>query len=51
MKLDISIQIAVEHVLAQNSKESPKWRAQVANINQYVSANAAEPGNIFGGMS
>ena len=36
MKLDISIRVAVEHVLAQKFKESVKWVAQVANINEYV---------------
>ena len=45
MKLDVSIQMAVEHVLAEKSKESAKWTAQVANINKYVSVNAAEPRN------
>ena len=45
MKLDISIQMAVEHVLAEKSKESAKWTAEVANINKYVSVNAAEPRN------
>ena len=34
--------MAVEHVLAQKSKESAKWTTQVANINEYVSVNAAK---------
>ena len=51
MKLDISIHIAVENVLSQKSKKSYKWTTQVANINEYVSVNAAEPGNSSGRMS
>ena len=50
MKLDISIQMIVGHVMSQKSKESAKWTAQVANINEYVGVNAAEPGNSSGGM-
>ena len=42
--------MAVEYVLAQKSKESAKERAQVANINEYVSINAGEPGNSSGRM-
>ena len=37
--------MAVEHLLAQKPKESAKWTAQVTNINEYVSENAAEPGH------
>ena len=50
MKLDITIQIAVEHVLAHKSKESDKWKGQVSNINEHVSVKAAEPGNPSGRM-
>ena len=50
MKLDILIRMAVEHVLAQKSKESAKWTTQVGNTNQYVSVNAAELGNYSGRM-
>ena len=45
MKLDISIQIAVDHALVQKSEEIAEWTTQVANINEYVSINAAKPGN------
>ena len=38
--------MAVEHLLAQKSKESGKWTAQETNINDYVRASAAEPGNF-----
>ena len=40
--------MAVEHVLDQQSKESAKWTAHKSNINEYVSVNAAEPGNSSG---
>ena len=40
--------MAVEHVLDQQFKESAKWTAHVSNINEYVSVNAAEPGNSSG---
>ena len=40
--------MAVEYVLVQKSKESAKWTVQVANINEYVSVNAVEPGNSSG---
>ena len=46
MKLEISMQMAVEQVLIQKSKENAKWTAEGAKINEYVSANAAEPGNF-----
>ena len=46
MKLEISIQMAMEQVLIQKSKENAKWTAEGAKINEYVSANAAEPGNF-----
>ena len=42
--------MAVEHALAQKSKERAKQTAQVTNINEYVSVNAAEPGNSSGRM-
>ena len=45
MKLDISIQIAVDHALVKKSEEIAEWTTQVANINEYVSINAAKPGN------
>ena len=48
MKLDISIQMAVEQVLAQKSKERAIWTTQAANINEYASVNAAEPGDSSG---
>ena len=38
--------MAVEPVLAQESKESAKQTAQITNINEYVSVNAAKPGNF-----
>ena len=47
VKLDISIQIAAEHVLILKSKQRAKWRAQVTNINEYVSVNGAESGNLL----
>ena len=50
MKLDISTQMAVEHVLAQKSKGSATWTAQVAHINEHVNVNALEPGNCSGRM-
>ena len=51
MKLDILIQMAVDHVLTQKSEESAKCTAQVTNINEDVSLNAAESGICSGGMS
>ena len=45
MKLDISIQIAVDRALVKKSEEIAEWTTQVANINEYVSINAAKPGN------
>ena len=48
--LDILIHIAVSYVLVQKSRESVKWTAQVANINEYVRVNAAESGNYSGSM-
>ena len=51
MKLDNSIQMAVEHVLYQNSKECAKWAVHVTNFNKYVNVNAAEPENFSGKMS
>ena len=50
VKFDISIQIAVEHVLILKPKQRAKWAAQVTNINEYVSVNGAESGNSFGRM-
>ena len=50
VKVDISIQIAVEHVLILKSKLRAKWRAQVTNINECASVNGAESGNSFGRM-
>ena len=47
VKFDISIQIAVEHVLILKSKQRAKWAAQVTNINEYVSVNGAESGNLL----
>ena len=47
---DILIQMAVEYVPAQKFKESTKWTAQIANINEYISVNAGEPGNSSGRM-
>ena len=48
--LDILIHIAVSYVLVQKSRESVKWTAQVANINEYVRVNAVESGNYSGRM-
>ena len=42
--------MAVEHVLAQRSKENASWAAQVTIINEHVGVNAAEPGNFSGRM-
>ena len=42
--------MAVKHVLAKKFKQSAKWTAQVTNINEYVSVNAAELGNSLRGM-
>ena len=50
MKLNISIYMAVEHALILKSKERVKWTAIVTTINKYVSANAAELGNVSGRM-
>lgn len=49
--LDILIHIAVSYVLVQKSRESVKWTAQVANINEYVRVHAAEPGISSGRTS
>ena len=51
MKLDILIQVAVEHVLTQKSEESAKCTVQVTNINEDVSLNVAESGISSGRMS
>ena len=50
MKYDILIQMVVEQVLTEKSKESTKYIAHVTNIIWYISVNAAEPGYSSGKM-
>ena len=45
MKLDISIQMALEQVLAQKFKESAKFTAHETNVNEFLSVNTEEPRN------
>ena len=40
IKFDIAVQITLEHILAQRSKQSTTWNVQVSNINEYVCINA-----------
>lgn len=50
MKLDVLIQIALEHILAQRFKQSIQWAAHGAHINKYVPVNAINHGNSSGRM-
>ena len=50
MKFDISIYMAVEHVLAQKSKENGSRTAQVTIINEHVNVNAVGPDSFSGSM-
>ena len=50
MKLDVLIQIPLEHILAQRFKQSIQWTAHVAHINKYVRVNAINCGNSLGRM-
>ena len=45
MKLDVSIQMAVEQVLAQKFKECAKCTTHETNVNEFLSVNTEEPRN------
>ena len=51
IKLIISIPMTVEHVLAQNFKESATSTVQLGNINNFVNVIATETGNYSSRMS
>ena len=42
IKFDIAKQIKLDHVLAQRSRQSTTWTAQLSNINKYIYINATQ---------